>query len=618
METVMNKINKIKSIGLAAVVGFSAVSCDLDLLPLNEVVLENFWKEEADVASVVNSCYTGMQEGDFVEKIITWGELRSDNVKGGANVPTNLNLMMKGSLLSTNAACTWNSFYNVINRCNTVLFYAPTVAAKDPNFTESDLAMTTAEVKAIRALSYFYLIRTFKDVPFTLDPSIDDFQNYIIPATKHEVILDSLIEDLEPYKDSAPRKYADARRNSGRVTCNMIYTLLADMYLWKASDYNLPVAEQQAAYKKCIEYCDYILNYKLNQYKADELGNLSGKMDMDVYNKYGYALLAEKLSSNDAPNAYNAIFGAGNSFESIFELTYGTEDSDIKNTAVTYMYGGQNADARPVTYVAASENLMSQKPDQANYSDQYLFGVNSDYRTLTSFHYKDGTDPQINKYIKTSFSGSDSDFGIIGNSWAPAKSDTQPVPYKSATMGWIVYRLTDVMLMRAEAEINLAKLMADSFVAPEENEGTTESGVKTRANGQDLSTPDELYQDAFNLISAVYMRSNPGAASSKCPDIANYTDYESMMNLLENERRREFLFEGKRYYDLVRRSRREGNTKHFVQALTSKFGEASKAVLIKMAMLDFIYMPYSEGQIDVNPELNQNPAYAKEDETVKN
>jgi hypothetical protein len=37
-----------------------------------------------------------------------------------------------------------------------------------------------------------------------------------------------------------------------------------------------------------------------------------------------------------------------------------------------------------------------------------------------------------------------------------------------------------------------------------------------------------------------------------------------------------------------------------------------------MAMLDFIYMPYAELQIDVNPELKQNPAYDREDETVKN
>ena len=58
-------------------------------------------------------------------------------------------------------------------------------AVENPN-----TQISVSEVKAIRALSYFYLIKTFKDVPFTLDPSIDDFQNYIIPATKHEKILD--------------------------------------------------------------------------------------------------------------------------------------------------------------------------------------------------------------------------------------------------------------------------------------------------------------------------------------------------------------------------------------------------------------------------------------------
>jgi len=78
------------------------------------------------------------------------------------------------------------------------------------------------------------------------------------------------------------------------------------------------------------------------------------------------------------------------------------------------------------------------------------------------------------------------------------------------------------------------------------------------------------------------------------------------------------MFEGKRYYDLVRRARREGNTSHFASAVSSKFGEASKAVLIKMAMMDFMYMPYAEKQLDVNPNLKQNPAYILDEDVVKN
>lgn len=612
----MKKINKLTAIGLVAIAGFSTVSCDLDLLPMNEVVLENYWKEEADVNSVVNSCYVGMQEGGFINKVITWGELRAENVTQGPDVPGDIQQLLKCNLLSTNGCCNWDAFYNVINRCNIVLHYAPSVADLDPNYNTTDLNMTTAEVKAIRALSYFYLIRTFKDVPFTLDPSIDDFQEYVVPATKHEIILDSLILDLEGCKDYAPLKNPDRKKNTGRVTRNMIYTLLADMYLWKASDYNLPVAAQQEAYRKCIEYCDMVINYKINQYKIDEDGDLDKAMDKQVFAEYGYPLLAELREGSTTPHAYNAIFGTGNSFESIFELTYGNAESDIKNTDLTYMYGGSDKNAKEITYVLGNENLIATEITSAAYNDETLFPVTYDYRSLTSFHFNDGTAPEINKYIVRSYTGSESDFGKVGAAWKAATATRSNISWINTQQGvnWIVYRLTDVMLMRAEAEINLAATLTPVVEEPEE--GT--EPAKTRANGTSLSTADELYQDAFNLISAVYLRSNPEAPSGARPAFANYTTYESMMKLLDNERRREFLFEGKRYYDLVRRSRRDGNTEYYAASLASKFGEASKAVLIKMAMLDFIYMPYAERQIDVNPLLNQNPAYAKEDEIVKN
>jgi hypothetical protein len=612
----MKKINKLTAIGLVAIAGFSTVSCDLDLLPMNEVVLENYWKEEADVNSVVNSCYVGMQEGGFINKVITWGELRAENVTQGPDVPGDIQQLLKCNLLSTNGCCNWDAFYNVINRCNIVLHYAPSVADLDPNYNTTDLNMTTAEVKAIRALSYFYLIRTFKDVPFTLNPSIDDFQEYVVPATKHEIILDSLILDLEGCKDYAPLKNPDRKKNTGRVTRNMIYTLLADMYLWKASDYNLPVAAQQEAYRKCIEYCDMVINYKINQYKIDEDGDLDKAMDKQVFAEYGYPLLAELREGSTTPHAYNAIFGTGNSFESIFELTYGNAESDIKNTDLTYMYGGSDKNAKEITYVLGNENLIATEITSAAYNDETLFPVTYDYRSLTSFHFNDGTAPEINKYIVRNYTGSESDFGKVGSAWKAATAARPNISWISTQQGvnWIVYRLTDVMLMRAEAEINLAATLTPVVEEPEE--GT--EPAKTRANGASLSTADELYQDAFNLISAVYLRSNPEAPSGARPAFANYTTYESMMKLLDNERRREFLFEGKRYYDLVRRSRRDGNTEYYAASLASKFGEASKAVLIKMAMLDFIYMPYAERQIDVNPLLNQNPAYAKEDEIVKN
>ena len=85
-----------------------------------------------------------------------------------------------------------------------------------------------------------------------------------------------------------------------------------------------------------------------------------------------------------------------------------------------------------------------------------------------------------------------------------------------------------------------------------------------------------------------------------------------------NERRREFLFEGKRYYDLVRASRRVGNTREFRAALATKYGDAGASVAIKMIQLDFMYMPVAKSEMKVNPALVQNSCYLDEQENIKN
>ena len=624
----MKKIkNIIKTFAIATIAGSSLLSCDLDMLPLNDVVLENFWKDQSDVDNVLRSCYYGMQDA-YLTRVITWGEVRSDNTEVGEDVPDYLKQILKGNLKQTNTACDWAPIYSVINRCNTVLYYAPQVAQEDPNYTESDMRVTMAEARGIRDLSYFYLIRSFKDVPFSFQPSIDDTQDYVIPASKHEDILDSLILDIEECKDWAPRKYSDEQKNSGRITRAMLYSLLADMYLWKASDANLGQAQQMEAYKKCIECADYVIKFKTEQYKIDEKGDLNRQMDTYVYGNYGYPLIAERSSTttSTAPAAYNRIFGEGNSYESIFELTYGHTNSDLKNTAVGSMFGAHtnaNQAADYVQYLSCNTNVLTTAIDanSKNYNDQKLFTVTTDYRSLYNFRFSDSGAYPILKYVIRQFQGgnaaANNDFGVASTTWSAGTNEVQDRTrsYNEMYMGWIVYRLTDVMLMRAEAEIELAGLQSQAV------DWSTVTEDKTYKDGASLSTPEELYQDAFNIICAVYLRSNPSAQAQQtqsCPLLTNYTTYNSFVTLCENERHREFMFEGKRYYDLVRRARREGNTAHFASAVASKFGEASKAVLIKMAMMDFMYMPYAEAQLDVNPNLKQNPAYVIDEDVTKN
>lgn len=632
----MKKIKNIfRFVGLAAFAGATLTSCDLDLLPLNEVVLENYWTNKDDVDKVLNSCYVGMQQNNWVTQAIIWGEVRSDNIaaregSGSSYVtPVYLQNIIKGNLKQNNQACNWSAYYRVINYCNTVIHYAPEVAAKDPNITPSILAETLAQARAIRALNYFYLLRTFKDIPFTTEPSIDDTQNYMIAPTKGEVVLDAMIADLEACKNDARRRYASYEMNTARITRNAIYALLADMYLWKASDANLDAGSQKQAYQNCVDYCKLIIDYKVDEYRNDSEGRgLQTAVDPDIYRTYGYALLREDAPSSvgvKSAQAYAQIFGSGNSFETIFELTYGKLDNDIKNTDVGNMYNGSDANNNRVVSLGASTNLLQSKPTSAQFTNSAtnLFPTYNDYRSVTGFLYDQSATSfyEICKYVFQTREG----FSVESGDWSPGSTTVSPGTNgcRSYTMSyepWIIYRLSDVMLMSAEAQIQMAKL-----VYPEWTSDLASTIDSSDPNYSQYVEADGYVQNAFKLTAAVFQRSNPAMRSNSTagPALTGSTtnvikDLVGMETLIESERHRELLFEGKRYYDLVRRARREGNTQHINEVIQTKFNEAPRAFIIKMAQMDYMYMPYAESELKANPNLHQNPVYAEEDKTSKN
>ena len=218
------------AIALCLPMSFAVISCNdfREVLPTNETILEHFWQNEKDVTNAVTACYEQLEKKESTQRMVVWGELRSDNMVFGSGNNNDIQQILKENLLETNGF----TFYDCINRCNNVLYYAPKVNKIDPNFTDSELRATIAEATILRSLCYFYLIRTFRDVPYVTKPSIDDNISVTQPATKFEVVLDSLIESVEAVKEDAIRSYGETSvKNKIRVTRWTAYTLLADMYL---------------------------------------------------------------------------------------------------------------------------------------------------------------------------------------------------------------------------------------------------------------------------------------------------------------------------------------------------------------------------------------------------
>ena len=580
-----SKQNKIKNIGLMGLMGFMGLmqtSCAdfLEIKPQNEIILEDFWGEKADVDNIVAGCYSAMQTEDMIKRMIIWGEVRSDNIQSGQNINNDADLynVLKETLTAMNKYSTWDGFYSVINRCNTVIKYAPGVAEIDPSYTDGDLKATIAEVSALRDLCYFYLIRTFRNVPYSEEAFTDDDQKMDLPATPFETVLDNLIADLEKVKDDAVNRYPEDKDGyqTGRITKDAIYAMLCEMYLWK-NDYD-----------NCIKYAEMVIQSKKDY--EEELRNKNGRMAgsssslVTIQQRLnGYPLVNDRIQGTRFGDAYEEIFVDGASKETIFELAFDRNpqtSSMLANKAISSLYG--NTDSRKGLITVGSSilgdikepsgTLLFEDKDKTNKNDARLF-INAD-----------DEDEAIIKYAVRSVTIDASDQNKVDGS--PGER------FSSDNNGcnWIIYRLPDIMLLEAEALVQQMKEGVDSVT---------------------LAENKPKLDKAFNLVNAINKRAICKATLTE-KDTLKASDYNTkslMDGLVKRERQRELMFEGKRWYDLVRYSMRQGNTEPVISAVTKRDDVNSQFAQNFFKKMDAIFWPYNNEEMKVNKSLIPNPVY---------
>ena len=108
---------------ICVICGFSSCADFLEIKPQSEIILEDFWNEKADVDNVVAGCYSLLQDDGVRRRMMIWGEARSENVMANGvaiNGDVDLHNILKENITAMNKYTTWNGFYDVINRCNTV------------------------------------------------------------------------------------------------------------------------------------------------------------------------------------------------------------------------------------------------------------------------------------------------------------------------------------------------------------------------------------------------------------------------------------------------------------------------------------------------------------------
>lgn len=590
----MKKINIYKTllVSACAFITLGTTSCDdfLTIYPSNEITEEQFWEDRTDLESGIRGCWKQFISQDIMERMVVWGECRSDNFDLMTESWDDMKDLMNANLLETNSLFNWSAFYKTINFCNKVLQYGPLVVERDKSFTSEDWKPVEAEMKALRALNYFYLVRTFREIPFEFNPigSEHDVKKHSGRQFMAEVVLDSIINDVEAVKDNGMRQYTKELDNKGRFTRESIYTLLADMYLWRAAKNASPDSvakygsKSQDDYQKVIEYCDAVLDMYMERYDRD---NPMGGGTSSENNENPYHLIrmnANGGTQDVVDDVYDEIFVQKNSRESILELQF---DGSTNSNTCLYNYRDNNG-----LYRHRDNNtglLQASAPCQTvtrNIDNTSGLFSQSDIRRWQSLVYTEAGQRvySIGKYTYQSITHDNLEDNSEG-------TENAFIPTGSFSSNWIIYRLSDVLLMKAEAITRL-----------------------------DAPTTEQL-QDAFNCVTMILYRSNPSVTTDR--DKLSFTDYQEpsqLFDLVMRERRREFFGEGKRWFDLVRMAEHDGTTTNMLTLLLTKYATNTNAVRAKLASMNSLYSPVYENELKVNPNLHQNPAWEKEETIERN
>jgi hypothetical protein len=216
----------------------------LDQEPENSLTGDDFFKTEADANAAIMGVYDALQA--CADKFITWGEFRADLVSPLTN--NDITYPYYQLFENNRPASVWSQPYNLIGRANIVIEKVPGIPKLDSRFTREESNAIVAEALYLRALAYFYLVRTFKEVPLVLQPPSNDAVNFLVPKAGADSILNQIEADLAIAEKDILVQYAKAAETRGRVTKGAVNALQADVYLWRAK-----YTEAAAAAKKVLE-----------------------------------------------------------------------------------------------------------------------------------------------------------------------------------------------------------------------------------------------------------------------------------------------------------------------------------------------------------------------------
>lgn len=493
-------------------------SCNdwLNVMPKDKQSTDMYWQSSADVEAILAQGYSRMRT--CIPFMIEWGELRGSSVIVPSRA-SGAGRIQNFQVLPSTANVRWGTFYQVIGMANAVLSYAPEVLDRDDSYYASQMYSHMTEAYFMRGLMYLYLVRNYREIPLITEPYVDDAMPTDVPKSTEAEILEQIKSDVRAAlaTDAAKETFDETWATKGRATKWALYALMAETCLW-AEDY-----------EECITYADYLIN----------------------------ATAAMRPVFMSTIGQWFQIFYPGNSNESIFEIQFDGANFDQTGNSPSRLlpYSGTSTVSTYMYSEAMTTRLISEFSQLANRSYYGSFAGTA----YESF-------PENGIIWKYSGMGVDNTEAIRSGNNLDAN--------------YIIYRMADVMLMKAEALIRIG--------------GTSN------------------WTEALDIINQIRRRSMLSSRSEVSADNIAEASEETLLEILLDERDMELAAEGKRWYDLLR----YGKQQNFKYKSRFKSIIMENNVTAESRWLSSVlenenawYLPVPESDMNSNSQLTQNPYY---------
>lgn len=497
------------------------IGCSKDFLnrsSLSQISESTFWKSGQDATLGINGIYDALQD-----QILYGGSLNAnaglpmyDNF--GDNCYNSYKFEGPGNFMIANANPTtgmfsslWTSCYKGIGRANEAIEKIQTIPSA--NISDSLKQQLLGQAYFLRALFYMNLAVYFNDVPLIL--KTQSLEESYVPKNTYQEVSAQIITDLKAASNVLPASYPASQY--GYATKGAALGLLARFYLYNKD------------YQDALDATTAIMSmgYSLNQ-NYSQLFTPQGEYSKEI-------IFSVRFVQDAIDN--------GETFSATYTAVPKVDEQPMPNLVKDYYC----TDGLPITnsplYSSANQN------------------VNRDPRLTATVYFKKDT---FMVDLKTVFKGNTATTYGLKKYLRNSASSTGIGTYAPGGQDFIVLRYADVLLMRAEALVELNQLT-----------------------------------EVYTLVDQVRNRVNmPGVEVVEGTGLSQ----DSLRQIVRHERRVELACEGLRFFDLKRWGLVQQS---FQTALSDKVPGYFPSYQGPKSEV----FPIPQSELDANSSLVQNPVW---------